>query len=64
MIENCEKMIKELIDEYEYAICYEFDINSSDDIKDERVRNEIESLNKSIDEYTEQKIKWDRTQSK
>jgi hypothetical protein len=55
MIENAEKMIKEYINQYEYSIDYEFDVESVDDIKDEKIKNEIESLYKSIDEYTEQK---------
>ena len=55
MIENAETMIKEYINRYEYSIDYEFDVESVDDIKDETIKNEIESLYKSIDEYTEQK---------
>ena len=52
MIKNAEKMIKEYINQYEYNIDYEFDVESVDDIKDEKIKNEIESLYKSIDEYT------------
>ena len=55
LIENAETMIKEYINQYEYSIDYEFDVESVDDIKDEKIKNEIESLYKSIDEYTEQK---------
>ena len=55
MIKDAEKMIKQYINQYEYDIDYEFDVNSVDDIKDERIKNEIESLYKSIDEYTKQK---------
>jgi hypothetical protein len=55
MIKNTEKMVKELFNQYEYNIDYEFDVDSVDDIKDEKIKNEIESLYKSIDEYTEQK---------
>ncbi len=55
MIKDAEKMIKEYINQYEYSIDYEFDVESVDDVKDETIKNEIESLYKSIDEYTEQK---------
>ena len=55
MIKNTEKMVKELFNQYEYNIDYEFDVDSVDDIKDEKIKNEIESLYKSIDEYKEQK---------
>ena len=55
MIKDAEKMIKEYFNQYEYSIDYEFDVESVDDIKDETIKNEIESLYKSIDEYTEQK---------
>ena len=48
-------MIKQYINQYEYDIDYEFDVNSVDDIKDERIKQEIESLYKSIDEYTKEK---------
>jgi hypothetical protein len=50
MIKNDEKMIKQYINQYEYDIDYEFDVNSVDDIKNERIKHEIESLYKSIDE--------------
>jgi hypothetical protein len=59
MIKNDEKMIKQYINQYEYDIDYEFDVNSVDDIKDERTKQEIESLYKSIDEYTKEKMKLD-----
>ena len=55
MIKDAEKMIKEYFNQYEYSIDYEFDVESVDDVKDETIKNEIESLYKSIDEYTEQK---------
>jgi hypothetical protein len=55
MIKDAEKMIKQYINQYEYDIDYEFDVNSVDDIKDEMIKKEIESLYKSIDEYTNQK---------
>ena len=55
MIKNAENMVKELFNQYEYNIDYEFDVDSVDDIKDEKIKNEIESLYKSINEYTEQK---------
>ena len=55
MIKDAEKMIKEYINQYEYDIDYEFDVISEDDIKDEKIKNEIISLYKSIDEYKEQK---------
>ena len=55
MIKDAEKMIKEYINQYEYSIDYEFDVESVDDVKDETIKNEIESLYQSIDEYTEQK---------
>ena len=55
MIKDAERMIKEYINRYEYNIDYEFDVNSIDDIKDKVIKEEIESLYKSIDEYTEQK---------
>ena len=52
-------MIKQYINQYEYDIDYEFDVNSVDDIKDERIKQEIESLYKSIDEYAKEKEKLD-----
>jgi hypothetical protein len=59
MIKDAEKMIKQYINQYEYDIDYEFDVNSVDDIKDEMIKKEIESLYKSIDEYTKEKLKLD-----
>jgi hypothetical protein len=66
MIKNDENMIQKYINQYEYDIDYdlydedyEFNFNSVDDIKDERIKNEILSLYKSIDEFTEQKNIWD-----
>ena len=59
MIKDAEKMIKQYINQYEYDIDYEFDVNSVDDIKDEIIKQEIESLYKSIDEYTKEKMKLD-----
>ena len=59
MIKNDENMIKPYINQYEYDIDYEFDVNSVDDIKDEIIIQEIESLYKSIDEYTKEKLKLD-----
>ena len=56
MIKECKGLIKDYINQYEDAIDYEYDINSLDDIKDDLIRNEIESLNNSIDDYTEQKL--------
>ena len=56
MIKDAENMIKQYINQYEYDIDYEFDVISEDDIKDEKIKNEIISLYKSIDEYKEQKI--------
>jgi hypothetical protein len=55
MIKDAERMIKEYMNRYEYNTDYEFDVNSIDDIKDEMIKKEIESLYKSIDEYTNQK---------
>ena len=60
MIKDAEKMIKEYINQYEYdqdyamyeTEGYEFNV---DDVKDEKIKNNIKSLYKSIDEYTEQK---------
>ncbi len=49
MIKNDKKMIKQYINQYEYDIDYEFDVNSVDDIKDESIKQEVESLYKSID---------------
>ena len=46
MIKTDEKTIKEIINQYEYYIDYEFDVDSVDDIKDERTKNEILSLYK------------------
>ncbi len=54
MIKNDEKMIKQYFNQYEYDI--DFDVNSIDDIKDERIKQEIESLYKSTDEYTKRYI--------
>ena len=48
-------MIQDIINQYEYDTDYEFDINSVDDIKDDRVKNEIKSIYKSIELYKEQK---------
>ena len=44
MIKNDEKMIEQYINQYEYDIDYEFDINSVDDIKDEMIKKEIVAL--------------------
>ena len=55
MIKDTEKMVKEIFNQYEYNIDYEFDVDSVDDIKDEKIKNEIESLYDSINEYKEQK---------
>ena len=44
MIKNDENMIKQYINQYEYDIDYEFDVNSVDDIKDEIIKQEIESF--------------------
>jgi hypothetical protein len=54
-IKDSEKMIQDIINQYEYDTDYEFDINSVDDIKDDRVKNEIKSIYKSIELYKEQK---------
>ncbi len=43
MMKNDEKMIKQYINQYEYDIDHEFDVNSVDDIKDEIIKQEIES---------------------
>ena len=59
MIKDAEKMIKQYINQYEYDIDYEFDVNSVDDIKDEKIKREVESLYKSIDECTKEKMKLD-----
>ena len=59
MIKDAEKMIKQYINQYEYDIDYEFDVNSVDDVKDEIIKREIESLYKSIDEYTHERMKLD-----
>ena len=48
-------MIQDFINQYEYDTDYEFDFNSVDDIKDDRVKNEIKSIYKSIELYKEQK---------
>jgi len=37
MIKDAEKMIKEYINQYEYSIDYEFDVESVDDVKDETI---------------------------
>ena len=55
MIKNDEKMIKEIINQYEYDTDYEFVINTIDDIKDEDVKEEIEELYESIDENKRKK---------
>ena len=55
MIKNDEKMIKEIINQYEYDTDYEFVINTIDDIKDEDVKEEIQELYESIDGYKIQK---------
>ena len=55
MIKNDEKMIKEIINQYEYDTDYEFVINTIDDIKDEDVKEEIQELYESIDEFKVQK---------
>ena len=43
-VENAEKMIKEYFNQYEYNTDHEFDVESVDDIKDERIKNELLSL--------------------
>ena len=55
MIKNDEKMIKEIINQYEYDTDYEFVINTIDDIKDEDVKEEIQELYESIDAFKLQK---------
>jgi hypothetical protein len=55
MIKNDVRMIKQYIYHYEYDIDYEFDVNSVNDIQDDRIKQEIESLCKLIDEYTKEK---------
>ena len=52
-------MIQDIINQYEYDTDYEFDINSVDDIKDDRVKNEIKSIYKSIELYKEQEYFMD-----
>jgi hypothetical protein len=52
-------MVKEYFSQYEYYTDYEFDVESVDDIKDERIKDYVLALYKSIDEYTEQKDKMD-----
>ena len=59
LIKSDEKMIKEIINQYEYDTDYEFDVETVDDIRDERKKNEIISLYKSIDEFTKQKKTMD-----
>ncbi len=59
MIKDAEKMNKQCINQNEYDIDYEFDVNSVDDVKDEILKNEIESLYKSVDEYTQERMKLD-----
>ena len=58
-IKDSEKMIQDIINQYEYDIDYEFDINSVDDIKDDRVKNEIKSafLIKQYNEFLNKKNK-------
>ena len=55
-------MIEEnIFNQHKYCIGYEFDVNCVDDIsniKDEILKEEISSLYKSIDEYSEQNIVW------
>ena len=65
MIKSSENMIQEYINQYEYNIDYdlydddyEFKFNSVDDIEDENIKNEINSLYKSIGNK-EQKKMWD-----
>ena len=62
MIKNAEKMITQYINQYEYDEDYAmYDIEgyvfNVDDVKDEKIKNNIESLYQSIGEYTEQKNK-------
>ena len=58
MIKNDEKTIKEIINQYEYDIDYDFDVESVDDIKDEKIKNEILSLYKSIEDLKKQKYNF------
>ena len=44
VIKDAEKMIKEIINQYEYDTDYELDIKTVDDIKDEDVKEEIQDL--------------------
>ena len=55
LIKHDEKMIKEIVNQYEYDTDYEFVINTIDDIKDEDLREDIKELYESIDENTKQK---------
>ncbi len=52
-------MIIQYINQYEYDIYYEFDVNSVNDIEDKRIKHEVESLYKSTDECTKEKMKLD-----
>ena len=51
---NDEKMIKEYFNRYQYDTDYEFDVKSVHGIKTKRIKDEIISRYKSIDECTEQ----------
>jgi hypothetical protein len=49
LIKDDEKTIENIMNQYEYDIDYEFNIQTIDDIKDEDVRQEIMELYESID---------------
>ena len=52
-------MIKEYFNKYECDTDYEFHVKSVDDIENKRCKDEIISLYRSIDDYTEQKTIMD-----
>ena len=52
-------MIKEYFNKYECDTDYEFHVKSVGDIENKRFKDEIISLYRSIDDYTEQKTVMD-----
>ena len=59
MKKNDGTMIKEYFNKYECDTDYEFRVKSVGDIENKRFKDEIISLYRSIDDYTEQKTVMD-----
>ena len=59
LIEHDEKMIQQIINQYEYDIDYEFDVKTVDDVRNTKVKKELYSLYKSLADYSFQRQVFD-----